>query len=62
METGTIGAYDTASRALSTAPTLLTFFFLFSRTGGPLAWEHGQLWSIIDVGGSRALRGGSGHR
>jgi len=25
-------------------------------TGGALAWEHGQLWSIIDVGGSRALR------
>ena len=23
-----------------------------------MAWEHGQLWSIIDVGGSRALRGG----
>lgn len=24
--------------------------------GGSLAWEAGQLWSIIDVGGSRALR------
>ncbi|KAF8491877.1 G-alpha-domain-containing protein [Russula emetica] len=24
--------------------------------GGSLAWEVGQLWSIIDVGGSRALR------
>jgi len=32
-------------------------------SGGSLAWEVGQLWSIIDVGGSRALRGAwSGHR
>jgi hypothetical protein len=31
---------------------------LFSKAGGSLAWEAGQLWSIIDVGGSRALRGG----
>ena len=61
VETGTSGAYDTASRALSAH--IMNFLFMFSRTGGSLAWEVGQLWSIIDVGGSRALRGGwSGHR
>ena len=55
------GAYDTASRALSAH--INNFLFMFSRTGGSLAWEVGQLWSIIDVGGSRALRGGwFGHR
>jgi hypothetical protein len=35
---------------------LLTPFLLLATTGGS-ASEHGQLWSIIDVGGSRALRG-----
>jgi hypothetical protein len=61
VETGTAGAYDTASRASSTQ--IVDFLFLFSSKGGSLAWEAGQLWSIIDVGGSRALRGGwSGHR
>jgi len=61
VETGTSGAYDTASRALSAH--IMNFLFMFSRTGGSLAWEVGQLWSIIDVGGSRALRGAwTGHR
>jgi hypothetical protein len=53
------GAYD--AFACTKHPHCL--LLLFSGIGGSLAWEHGQLWSIIDVGGSRALRGAwSGHR
>lgn len=54
METALTGTHDTLR-----APHVNTvdFFLITLRTEGPSAMEHGQLWSIIDVGGSRALRG-----
>lgn len=53
METALTGAHDTLCVHVDT----IDFFLITLRIEGHSAMEDGQLWSIIDVGGSRALRG-----